>query len=444
MRDAIIMALILGSAPFCLVNPYFGVLMWSWIAYFNPHRYAWGVMRNFPVAMVIGIPTLLGTLFARKMNRQIFTRETTLLLLLWIWFCFTMFYATQVPALSGHVADGMQELQKVSKILLMIIPMILLVNSKEKLKYLLLVTAFSFGVRAIFGALFGFRTGGESRVYGPEGSFIEDNNAFALALNMTLPVFFFLAREEKNKLLRNTLRMCFGCSIVCILLTYSRGGLLGLAVVLAAIAIKTKRKLFAFVMLLAVALVVISFAPDKWMTRMGGFLGGHVDGSAQERLIAWDMTWNFVQDYPITGGGFETSPDEAIFQRYATEALPSGIKSQGPHSIYFQVLGDHGFVGLGLFILLIGSCWITLRALRKRARKQPTATWVVSYSHMMETSFLGYLSSGAFLGLAYFDLYFQLVGCVIVLKILYRYSVLATSTATASASLPTPAELVNA
>src|SRR5258708_5869291 len=149
MRDLVVLAIILGSVPVCLINPYYGVLMWTWIAYFNPHRYTWGIAYNFPVAQVIAAPTLLGTLFARRMNRQFLTREAILLLLLWIWFCFTMFHATQVPAFAGHVSDGKQQLIQVSKILLMSFPIILLVTSEKKLKWLLLVTALSFGVRAI-------------------------------------------------------------------------------------------------------------------------------------------------------------------------------------------------------------------------------------------------------------------------------------------------------
>jgi len=445
MRDLIILAFILGSVPVCLFNPYYGVLMWTWIAYFNPHRYAWGIAYDFPVAQVIAYPTLIGMLFARKFNRQILTRETILLLMLWLWFCFTMFYATQVPAFAGHVATGMDQLKQVSKILLMTFPTILLVTSPKRLKYLLLVISLSFGVRAIFGAIFVFKTGGEYRVYGPADSFIEDNNAFALALNMVLPMMFFLAREVQNRWLRGGLYLAFGCSIVCVILTYSRGGILGLAVVLGAICIKAHRKLLGSLMLLAAGLVVFSYAPEKWMTRMSGFLGGEVDGSAQQRLITWRTAWNFVQDYPITGGGFDTSPDPAVFQRYAPEALPGGFASTGAHSIYFQMLGNHGFVGFGLFLSLLGSSWASLRNLRRRARSLSSAQWVVSYADMMEASLLAYMVSGAFLGLAYFDLYFELIALVIVIRILHRRDVLAASTARIRTDLEGPVgELVKA
>jgi len=160
---------------------------------------------------------------------------------------------------------------------------------------------------------------------------------------------------------------------------------------------------------------------------MSGFLGGEVDSSAKQRLVMWEYGWNFAKNYPIAGGGFQTLPDADLFQRYASEALPGGFKSTGPHSIYFQMLGDHGFVGLGLFMSLLGSSWFTLRALRRRAHQEPIAQWVVSYSHMIETSLLGYMISGAFLGLAYFDLYFQLIAIIIVIKILWRRESLAVT-----------------
>lgn len=445
MRDFIILAIILGSAPICLFNPYYGVLIWAWIAYFNPHRYGWGIAYDFPVALVIAFPTLVGTFFARKINRQILTRETILLLSLWAWFAFTMFYATQVPAFSGHIADGMEQLKGVSKILLMTIPTILLVNTRQRLKYLLLVTALSLGVRAIFGAIFGAQTGGEFRIYGPRDSFIEDNNAFALALNMALPILFFLAKEEQSRWLRRGLYLAFGCSIISIIFTYSRGGFLGLAVVLASIALKTRRKLIGVFLLSVMGLVVVSYAPEKWTARMGGFLGGEVDGSAKQRLVTWEFGWNFVKNYPITGGGFETYPDVDLFQRYATEALPGGFKSSGPHSIYFQVLGDHGFVGLGLFLSLLLSSMLSLRRIRRRALRTSKGNWLVPYSHMMETSLFAYMVSGAFLGLAYFDLYFQMIAVIIVMIILHRQDFPAPASVRTESPLESPArELVSA
>lgn len=419
MRDFLVLAILLGSVPLCLLSPYFGVLMWYWVAYFNPHRFAWHYAYNFPAAAVIAVPTLVGMLFARKTTVTLWVRETVLLAALWIWCGLTYVHATSVPLFAGHMADAQYGLARFSKILLLTFVMALIVNSRERLRTLLLVTASSIGLLAVKGMLFGIRTTGQSRVFGPPDSFLADNNSFALAVDMTLPIMFFLAREEKRYWVRAILRVFFFAGIGTVILTYSRGGLLGLAVVLSAIAIKTRRKALSAVFLAVGMLVALTLAPAKWMERMEPFFQGELDQSASQRLIGWKTAWNFALDYPITGGGFGVLPDEQVFQQYQPEPLP-GLRSQGPHSIYFEFLADHGFIGLGLFLFLLGSCLASLRSMRRTLRHFPQGQWITNYSHMIEISLLAYMSCGAFLGRGYFDLAYQLIVTVSVLKVLHE------------------------
>jgi putative inorganic carbon (HCO3(-)) transporter len=440
MRDFLILAIILGAAPICLFSPYFGVLMWNWIACFNPHRYAWGYAYHFPVAWVIAVPTLAGTLFTRRINRRVFVRETILVLSLWFWFALTLLYASQQPLFADHVQEGTFQLIRVSKVLLMTVVTIFLLDSRQKLKYLFLVVASSLGIIGIKGAIFGIVTGGESRVWGPPDSYIADNNEFALAMNMTLPILFFLAREEKKPWLRILMRITFCCGIASVLLTYSRGGLLGLALVLAALTLHSRHKLVAVLLLVMCVFLIVSFAPARWMGRMDAFVHGSVDTSAQGRLDAWYFAWKLALDHPITGGGFETFTP-ALYERY-TPGLRYGKDYEGPHSIYFQVLAEHGFVGLGLFLLLLASCIFSLQVLRDRAKRMPVTYWIIPYAKMLQVSLLAFMVSGAFLGRAYFDYYFQLVAAVIVLKILFRREVAISMTTRVAA--PVTAELQEA
>ena len=414
MRDVLVLAIILGSIPICFMRPFFGAMMWVWVAYFNPHRFTFGMAYNFPVSTVIAIPTLLGILFFRKVNRGIFVRETVMLLVFWAWIIITYINATQVPLFADHVEDAQLQLVRVCKVLLMTIVLILVVTSKKQLDTLFLVTAFSFGALAIKGSLFGYSTAGGFRVYGPPDSFVYDNNDLGLALNMTLPVMYFMTREVESPRVRKLLWVSFYCSILAIILTYSRGALLGLSVVLGAIALKSKHKLLAGALLAVFAVLILTFAPAAWMNRMGNFAHGELDESAEGRLHAWEFAWVFASQYPIMGGGFETfTPQlEARFTPQYTFA--------GPHSIYFQTLGEQGFVGLAIFLLVLGGTFFGLWSMRRRVRGQPAFTWIVNYSNMLEICLLGYVVSGAFLPRAYFDLWFQLVASAALLKILYR------------------------
>jgi probable O-glycosylation ligase (exosortase A-associated) len=414
MRDIIVLAIILGSMPMCFTNPYFGILMWTWVAYFNPHRFTWGIAYNFPVAWAIALPTLAGILFTPQKNRQMLTRETVLLFSLWIWFGITTLYASGEPIFAATSLDARTQLIEISKVLLMTFVTILLVNSRERLRGLCLVIAVSIGIFALKGVIFGARTAGESRIYGPPQSFLADNNDLALAMNMTLPILFFIARETESRFLRIFLRVLFVCGIICVLLSYSRGGLLGLVVVLGLITLRSRHKLLGTAVLAVLPFVVIAFAPAAWMARMGDFFHGNLDTSAEGRLNAWHFAWVLAQRYPITGGGFQVFTPE-LFQRFTPD-----LTFAGPHSIYFQLLGEQGFVGLGLFLLLLASCWLTLRNIRKGARRIESGGWMVNYAYMLEGSLLGFMVTGAFLPRAYFDFYFQLVAIIVLLKILYR------------------------
>src|SRR6266852_5731086 len=419
MRDVIVLIILIASAPICLISPYFGVLMWFWVTYFNPHRFTWGYAYTFPAALIVAVPTLIGTVIGKKTLRSLLTAESLLLMVLWVWFAITYVHAQGTPLFSGNMADAQYEMSHISKILLMTFVMVVIINSKERLRSVLLVTGGSLGLLALKSSLFGFRVEGESRVHGPPDSFLSENNAYGLALNMALPLLFFLGRDEPRKLIRVAFRVFFVASIVSVLLTYSRGGLLGLAAVMTVLTLRSHHKAVGAFLLVVSAFLVLTFAPPAWMDRMGNFLSGNLDGSANMRLISWTVAWRLVQDYPM-GGSFDAVPNVDVYRRYQPRPLPDDAPSSGPHSIYFQLLGGHGFIGLGIFLLLMASCLWTLFRVRRAARRIPSARWLIVYSQMVETSILAFMVSGAFLGVVYLDVIYEMIGLTIILKMLFR------------------------
>jgi probable O-glycosylation ligase (exosortase A-associated) len=420
MRSITLLLIIIGSVPVCIASPFYGILMWYWTSYFNPHRFTYGFMYDFPVAMAVAAPTLLGAIFCRKNLRSLLTVESLLLLALWAWYSITYFNAVGNPAFVGHIKEAQYEMNHISKIFLMTFVMIVIINSRKRLYWVMLVSAGSLGLLALKDALFGIRTSGEFRVWGPPDSFLTDNNAFGLAINVSLPILFLLAREEKRWWLRLSLYLCFAAGVLSVLLTYSRGGLLGLAMVLGALTLYSRHKPVAVALMIVAAVLILCFAPPSWMDRMGQFAQGNLDATANQRLVSWETSWRFAHDYPVMGGGFETLPDITIYQRYQPRALPDGLLSSGPHSIYFQLLADQGFVGLGLFLALIGCCFVTLRRVRRIGRCFDHTHYLLNYSVMLEIALLAFLTSGAFLGFIYLDLIYQIIGTIVVLKALLR------------------------
>jgi probable O-glycosylation ligase (exosortase A-associated) len=411
-----IRALLLYSAlfpclPVCFVRPFFGILLWNIFAYVSPQWYAWGAGRELPLAEMVAIPTILGFIVFHRGWSRLVTREMGLLFILWGWFVITTINSVSTPLFEPHANETWYRLEFVSKILLMTVLTVCIVDSFARLRVLVMVIGCSFGFHIVKAIPFIIATGGNFRVYGPPRSMIEDNNDLGLALNMTLPMLFFLAQSEQHPKLRRLFWFLTFACVPTILCTYSRGALVGMVAVFFLMFMRLKQRMTILpVVVLGIAAIVL-FAPDQWKDRMNFSRKDRVvDGSAYSRINAWTFSWNLANDYPITGGGFDTFTQE-LFNRYA----PNYHDLHGPHSIYFGVLAEHGFVGLALYLSLVVSCIATLRRLAKWSRYQGDEV-ANHYAHMFMFSLTGFLASGAFLGRAYFDYYFTIVALIVILK----------------------------
>jgi O-antigen ligase len=97
---------------------------------------------------------------------------------------------------------------------------------------------------------------------------------------------------------------------------------------------------------------------------------------------------------------------------------PSYYKAFDAHSIYFEVLGEHGLLGFGLYMGALLSTLVTLRSLRKRWRNHPEHGYLSRYAEMTQLSLYPFLICGAFVPFAYFDLYFLLLATTSMLFVL--------------------------
>lgn len=407
MRDIILFAIIFGLIPFCFLRPWIGILVFSWISYMNPHRFTWGPAYDFPFAKIIAVVTLVGLLFTRDRMPLPRARETFLIILLGIYFSFTNFYAF-------YPDQAWVQWEKVMKILLMTLVTMMLINDRKKLRYLIMVIAFSIGFLGIKGGLFSFVTGGEFRVYGPGGSFFSDNNDMALALNMTLPMLFYLTRDEKNTKLSKLFWIMFAMCLISIIFTYSRGGFITLAVVGTLLFFRTRYKIFVVPILALAIFIGMSLIPQEWFNRIDSIKTYEESKSAMGRIYAWHEAFNVAKDRPFYGAGFEGLRGNTI-DLYS----PNPDSTAGDvHSIYFEVLGEHGFVAFGLFIALILSTLLTIRNIKKSVKHRNDLLWAENYVNILQISLVAYLVGGLLLGRAYFDLFYHIVAMVVILRVL--------------------------
>jgi probable O-glycosylation ligase (exosortase A-associated) len=391
------------------------MLVFSWLGYMNPHRFAWGAATDFPFAEIIAIAVLAGYLFTQDKDKFHMETETVLILILWILFtlsCFTAFNPSQ----------AWLEWQNISKILLMVLMTLPLINNKDKLRYLVLVIGLSLGLLGLKGAIFSILTGGVHNVRGPDNSFISGEGDFALVLNMTLPILFFQARNESKRWLKLSLYACFLGSIISIIFTFRRGGFIALAVVLFLLLLKSNRRVIAGI-LVAVAIFSAPFIiTEKWFNRMDTihtYKLDELDASAMGRINAWRLAWNAAVDNPLTGTGFEGLKWGAG-ARWDYAPDNSGPIAGDVHSIYFEVLGEHGFIAFSIYMLLLLSILVSMQKLKRQFKNIKSCSWINNYADMLQVSILAFMAGGVFLGRAYFDLFYHLVIISVILKVLAK------------------------
>jgi putative inorganic carbon (HCO3(-)) transporter len=420
MRDLLFILIFVPLLPVCFFKPFFGILVWTVMSYLSPERYAFGFSHYLPVGYMTAIPTIAGMLVRGKFHLPPITRETLLLALLWVWFAITTINVYHSNLLVHHLSDTLARFGGVTRILLMLLVAMMLITTKNQLRWWYLITTGCFAFLAIKAARFGLATSGEFRVYGPPNTDLADNNAFGLALNMSLPMLLYLRRLEPSKTVRWFFSIAFVAVLVGVVLSYSRGALVGLFFLMLVIAFQSKHKIRALAAIAVFGLVTLFVAPEQWIERMSTLKTAQkTDASAQERFHSWKFATRLALEFPILGGGFQTFTDP-MYERYGLSLISEEGTQFGPHSIYFQVLAEHGFPGLLLFLSLIASCIWSAYRLRRKFRRFDRDHWVVMYANMIIASTVAYAASGAFLGFAYFDLFYQIVATTIILKYLAR------------------------
>jgi len=404
MRDYALTALIFSLLPVCVLRPWIGILVWYWFGLMNPHRLTWDFAFSMPFAMWIGSAVLLGTVFAKDRQAIPWNVPLRLLPILFLYFTFTTFFA-------WAPFNAWIQWEKVAKIILMTFVACVFIHGRDRIRALLLVVALSVGFYGVKGFFFVLRSGGTERVLGPEGSFVSGNTYLGLGLSMVIPLLVMLGREEQRTWSRRGLYVAAAMCFVSTIFTYSRGAYLGLGAIAFLLLWHAKRKLLAALLLVPVLAIGPDLLPNKVFDRADLIANYEEDRSAMQRLQSWTAAYLIARDHPITGAGFELEfADDARLRPYLDPAYSSfGDHLKSAHSLYFQVLGQHGFVGLALNLAMLIATLLSLRRTRVIARRSLDKAWLATYALGIQIGFIGYLVAGAFISVAYFDLAYLFV-----------------------------------
>lgn len=402
LRDIFVAAVVFGLLPYILKRPIWGIYLSAWLGYMNAHRLCYGFMMNFPVVMVVALTTLIGMWSSKEKKQFIWGREIIVLFIFLAWMGVT---TTQ----AFYFDLAWEQYNKVLKIQILTMMTLMMLNSRERVHIFIWIIALSLGFYGIKGGIFTIVHGGIYRVQGPLGTFIGGNNEMALALSMTIPLMRYLHLQEKRKWLKLGLAAAMMLTVLAAIGSQSRGALVALVITGGIFWLKSRGKVLATLFIAGSVWAIVTIMPAEWYERMNTIKTYEQDASAQGRLHAWTMAVNLAKDR-VTGGGYETFRWD-VFKAYD----PEFIGVHDAHSIYFEVLGEHGFPGLFLFLMLLGFTWLKCGSVIRKSKKDPSLSWARDLAAMIQVSLIAFMSGGAFLGLAYFDFTYHLVAITVVL-----------------------------
>ncbi|MEM6579656.1 MAG: putative O-glycosylation ligase, exosortase A system-associated [Pseudomonadota bacterium] len=394
MRDIFVTLVVIGFIPIILRRPWIGILVWSWLGYMNPHRLAWGFATTMPFALMVALATLVAMMMSKEPKRIPWTRETILLLIMIIW----MFFTTTLALVPD---PAWEQWSKVWRVMLMTYITMMLINNEYRIKVLVFVIALSLGFYGFKGGLFTLTGGSAHSVMGPAKSFIGDRNSIGLALIMTVPLLYFTALQMKSIYLRYAIYGGIALTLAAIVGTHSRGALVGILAMSSFFLVKSRAKFSALLLIASMGILMYSVMPSHWFDRMATIETWRDDGSASERVRAWGNAIDLANER-IVGGGMRA----LVFWG-----------GRDAHSIYFGILGEHGWIGLVMFLLLILFTWMSCAWIVKNTRERGDLRWARDLGSMIQVSLIGYMSAGAFLALQYFDLFYHLVAIVVVTRV---------------------------
>ena len=398
MRDALIVFMILIALLIALRYPFVGIITWAWFTLMTPHQLAYGTF-GIPLNLLIAGVTIGSTFFHGGFKRGKFDAITLLLFL----FSFWLFVAQQFslnPDNSGEFFD------RFIKTMLFVILCAQMATDKLRLHALLWMLVLSLGYFAAKGAIFTFVTLGQYRVQGIPQTVLEDNNHMGIALATILPLILYLRGESANAWIRIGLLVLFAMTIISTIGTHSRGAFVSLIIFGGYFWLKSTHKISIFAALMLVTIPTVAFMPAKWSERMSSIGSATQDSSFMGRVDAWVINYKLAQANPITGAGLRNSYDPEVASRVDKERAEN---AKAAHSIYFEILGGTGFVGLVIYLSILASAFLSARMVYLKNKRTDATNWTCRFGYYTQISLAVFCVGGASVSLEMWDGYWLII-----------------------------------
>ena len=407
MRDVIVSLFIIGALPTCFRRPFIGLLLFTLLAYMRLQDLTWGFARFQRWSFYVAVVTFAGFLLSKEIDKRFMLPDMRC----WIMVLLAMLVGASILFSERPVPADLNNYIEYAKIIGIALFTTGVVKNREYMRILVWVIALSFGFYGVKNGVAMIVSGGSLVIIQGPGGMLSDNNDFALALCMGIPMLLHLGIAERRPILRRTMIAMVPLMVLTIIATHSRGAFLALSATVAVLVWRSQNRVAGFALCVLVAIAGVIAAPKAYIDRISTIKTYQADGSAVGRLEAWKVAGNMIVHRPLLGVGFEK------FQQSYRRYDPKGGEGTGvrvTHNSYLQIWAECGTPAFLLYLLLILLSFVDLWKIRAQARLRYHSSWILSYTTMFEASLVAFVVGSLFLNRAHFDLFYHFVAIVIV------------------------------
>ena len=405
--------------PLAFRNTFVAYLIWGWTGLIAIENYLYGFMAPVRLNFIFALITFLMILLKKDTERGTMKANPTLVLLILflIQGSLTAIFAYDGNSLNWDLYD------RFWKELAFALLMPLVVVKRYRIHAFVLVMCLGMGFHGLIDGLKFFSSGGAHLVAGFRK--FGDNNHFAVMLVMAVPLLLYMASYSKSRWLRLASLAVAIITIAAVIGTHSRGGFVSMAAVGLWLILTSRKKLPALTVFIVGVVFVVAIAPASWTQRMETIQEAGQDTSFMSRVEAWQVSSAIALHNPVLGGGFHAVATQPVWDRFRGQKgllgfIDTGLESQifrAAHSVYFEVLGDMGFLGFLIFMgLLFNALKNSVQISRVARQGGPELEWALDLSRSLAATIFAFLVGGLAVSIAYTEFIYMAVMLMEILR----------------------------
>ncbi|MGX4641060.1 putative O-glycosylation ligase, exosortase A system-associated [Massilia sp. SYSU DXS3249] len=423
MRDLVLLSLLPFMLYFMARRPFIGLGMWIWTALFFPNAWVYGVAGNIRYNLLFTGVAILSYLVMKDKPKPALGALGGMILLFFVWTTLSTLMTMAPPERSWEIWN------RFAKVIALFVFVILIIEKKLHVDFFLWCVVLSVGFYGDLEALKYLASGGGHKIEGLPGHALGDRNELALAFVMTLPICFYLLGQygQRSRIIWLGLLGTMLLLVAAVIGTQSRGGFVALAGFGVYLFVKTDRKVPVLLLIGVLVIGLSFFVSEEWTSRMNTLEAADEDASFMGRVTAWKLSFILAMQNPFFGGGFKSLETFSVWSElsrhffdyewfYTGTALPNATRARAAHSIYFQVLAEHGFFGLAIYLICLLGAFLKAVRIARSIKRDGGPQWIGSLATMLQLCLFAFALGGAALSFAYFELTFAIVAVLIVLE----------------------------